>query len=361
MSNSRLEPNVLAFATQGADSGDHRRIAFLLAPLEPRLLALGTPHRFPATLRREIRRQRPDIVVMEGTGVAGGVAVAAARLAQGVPFVVSSGDAVGPFLRAFHPRTTPVADLYERSLYRLCAGFIGWSPYLVGRALALGARRGMTAAHFSLTGPSPGAREAVRARLGIPPDAIVFGLVGRLLVDHRQGYSYGVELVRALRRTDRSDLRVLVVGDGDGLEPLAQLAGAELGRRVILPGRCHSDEVADHLAAMDVGALSQSTDLIGAMRFTTKLPEYLAAGLPVVGGETPVAYDLDSGWLWRLPGNAPWDDVHVAALAGLMQHVTREEIAARAAKVPRNLDLFDARLQQQRVCGFVRELTRGRS
>jgi glycosyltransferase involved in cell wall biosynthesis len=350
--------DVLAFATKGPGSDDDARIAYLLAPLAPRMVevdARGKPALARALLG-EIRRRRPDVVVMEGTGAAGGAAVMGARLRDGVPYVVSSGDAVGPFLRAFHPRTAPVAGLYERSLYRLSAGFIGWSPYLVGRALALGAPRGMTAAHFNTRRLAPQARDAVRARLGIPAEAVVFGIVGRVLVDHRQGYSYGVELIKALRRTDRPDLRVLVVGDGDGLEALERLAGPELGGRVLLAGRCSPEEVGEYLAAMDVGALSQSTDLIGAMRFTTKLPEYLAAGLPVVAGQTPAAYDLDGGWLWRLPGDAPWDEEHIAALAALMQTVTREEIAERAALVPRELAAFDAEAQQRRVSDFVREI-----
>ena len=115
--------------------------------------------------------------------------------------------------------------------------------------------------------------------------------------------------------------------------------------------------VADHLAAMDVGALSQSTDLVGALRYTTKLPEYLAAGLPVVITQTPLAYDLDGGWLWRLPGDSPWDQEHVKALAELMQRVSRADIAEKRSQLPERLDVFDPWRQQQRVCAFVREAT----
>lgn len=351
--------DVLCFATQGPDSGDHQRIAYLLDPLGPRFLDVHRHRKtdLPRTLLREIGRRRPDVVVLEGTGVAGGVAVMAARLLRGVPYLVSSGDAVAPFLRTFDPRLGPPARLYERSLCRLCAGYIGWSPYLVGRALSLGAPRGATAAHFSRGHSSPGAREAVRTRLGIPPEAIVIGIAGSIRLNVRLGYSYGVELIRALRLTTRPELRVLIVGDGTGLENLVALAGDELGRRVLLPGRCPPEEVADHLAAMDIGALSQSTNVLGSMRYTTKLPEYVAAGLPVVATEVPVAYDLDTGWLWRLPGDAPWHEDHIVALSQFMQTVTREEIARKAACVPRDPPVFSAELQQQRVCALVREAT----
>ena len=129
---------------------------------------------------------------------------------------------------------------------------------LVGRALSQGAVRGMTAAHFSLSMPTPGAREATRQKLGIPDEAIVIGIAGSILRDPRHAYSYGVDLIRALHRTDRSDLYLLIVGDGEGLNALADLAGSELGRRVLLPGGCPPESVADHLAAMDIGVFPKA-------------------------------------------------------------------------------------------------------
>ena len=59
---------------------------------------------------------------------------------------------------------------------------------------------------------------------------------------------------------------------------------------------------------MDVASLPQSVDGVGSFRYTTKLSEYLAARLPVVTGEIPLAFDLDDGWMWRLPGDAPWEE-----------------------------------------------------
>lgn len=350
---------VLYFATQGAGSGDERRISYLLEPLAPRLLNFERSRKatLPLRLWKELRRQRPDVIVLEGTGVFGGLAVIAARLLSGVPYVVSSGDAVSAYLRALHPWAWPVAALYERALYRLSAGFIGWSPYLVGRALHMGASRGMTAAHYASATDTPSARELLRTRLGIPAHAIVIGIVGSVVRNRRRGYSYGVDLVRAVRKTDRADLRVLIVGGGSGLSALRELAGPELGRRVLLPGSCPPSEVGNYLSAMDVGALSQSTDLVGSTRYTTKLSDYLVAGLPVIAGGIPAAYDLDTGWLWRLAGEAPWDEVQIESLATFMRDITREEIESKAACVPRDLEVFDARSQQRRVCAFVAEVT----
>ena len=48
----------------------------------------------------------------------------------------------------------------------------------------------------------------------------------------------------------------------------------------------------NHLAAFDLASLPQSVDGVGSFRYTTKLSEYLAAGLPIVTGQIPAAYDL---------------------------------------------------------------------
>ena len=312
----------------------------------------------PLRLLRQLRRTRASAVVMEGTGVAGGVGLILARLLLGMPYVVSTGDAVGPFIATRWPLLGPVAAIYERALYRWSAGVVAWSPYLTGRALTLGAPRAMTAAHFaSFEAPSDRGGE-MRARLGVPADAVVFGIVGSLHFNARVGYCYGAELVRAICSTDRLDLRVVVVGGGDGLSELERLAGDELGRRVLLAGACPSDEVADHLAAFDIASLPQSLDLVGMLRYTTKLPEYLAAGLPIVTGQLPLSYDLSGPWLERLPGEAPWDPVYIAALARFMTEVSRSDLARRGAAVPAHSDTFDADRQSEAVCAFVADVVR---
>ena len=89
--------------------------------------------------------ERPDLIVMEGTGTAGGLVLLAIRALLGIPYVVSSGDAVGPFLRLHSRALGVLGAVYERVLCRSCAGFVGWTPYLAGRALTLGAPRAMTA------------------------------------------------------------------------------------------------------------------------------------------------------------------------------------------------------------------------
>ena len=351
-------PRILVVATKGAGSNDEQRILELLADHDVIRFPFDRSRKLANTpgLLRAARRERPALIVMEGTGIAGGVALLLARLFLGIPFVVSSGDSVGPFLAAAHPVLALPGWIYEWLLCRASAGFIGWTPYLVGRALTLGARRGVTAAGFALQPEPQRGREEVRERLGMPQDALVFGIAGSLAFNARKGYCYGLELVRAVRRVARQDVAVLVVGDGDGLERLRELAGPDLGRRVFLPGAVPQAEVAAYLGAIDVASLPQSLDQVGAVRYTTKISEYVSARLPLVTGRLPVAYDLADTWSWRLPGDAPWSEEYVAALAALMERVTHDEIAGRRAAMPRTLSVFDRAEQRRRVAAFVDEL-----
>ncbi|HEV3257742.1 MAG TPA: glycosyltransferase [Gemmataceae bacterium] len=359
--------SILGLATQGTGGDDEARLRGLLAQVPTTLFPFdrAAKRRSFFRLLGNILRHRPDLVVMEGTGLSGGLALLLGWLMARVPYVIISGDAVGPFVAGRFPVLGPLFALYERLLCRCSAGYIGWTPYLAGRALSFGAPRAMTAAGWAPFPYSPerlaAGRARVRAALGIPPDALVFGIVGSLAWTRRVRYCYGHELIQALARLDRPEVRVLIVGDGSGRAHLERAAGDRLGRTIFLTGRVPRDQVPDHLAAMDVASLPQSVDRVGSFRYTTKLSEYVAAGLPVVTGQIPLAYDLGDDWLWRLPGEAPWDPTYIRALSELMLRLQPAELKARQAAVPRQLTQFDRDCQVNRVTAFVTDLLRERT
>ena len=353
---------IIAFATQGAGGDDETRLRALLENFSVEFFPFDrrAKRRSFFGVLEAIRRQRPDVVVMEGTGLAGGFALVLGRLLAGVPYVVSSGDAVGPFVGAQRPSLGLIFGLYERLLCRWSAGFIGWTPYLTGRSLTFGAPRAVTAAGWApvprTSGDLAAGRARVRRELGIPADAIVFGLVGSLAWNERVRYCYGCELVQALLRVNRPDVRVLIVGDGDGTVRLERLAGERLGKSVLLTGRVPRDQVPYYLAAMDVASLPQSVDNVGSFRYTTKLSEYLDVGLPVITGQIPLAYDLDVGWLWRIPGTAPWDERYISAVTELMIRLTLSELTGKRSAVPHQLPEFDRTRQIALVTAFLTDL-----
>lgn len=357
--NHPAHGRILCFATQGDQHIEAERIRGLLEPLAPQSFPFDRAHKIRSALGlvKAARAQRPALIVMEGTGTAGGLTLLALNALLGIPFVVSSGDAVGPYLH-LHPRPVGMlGSIYERLLCRRCAGFVGWTPYLAGRALTFGAPRAMTAPGWTRGHASEGARERIRARLGIAPDALVVGLAGSLHWNDRVGYVYGAELVRAIRLVRRRDVVACVIGDGSGRPRLEELAGEDLGSRVLLPGRVPATEMPDYLACFDVGSLSQSVDGVGSFRYTTKLSEYLASGLPVITGEIPAAYDLDEGYMWRLPGPAPWSPVYVDALAKLLEGLEMADVAARRRAIAqRKADPFDKAAQQRRMSAFIGDI-----
>jgi hypothetical protein len=200
------------------------------------------------------------------------------------------------------------------------------------------------------------ARQRLRAQLGIDDATIVFGIVGSLAWNARVGFCYGWELVNAIRQTPRADVAAIVVGDGAGLDPLRQAAGDDLGRRVFLTGGVPADRVLDSMAAFDVASLPQSVDGVGSFRYTTKISEYVAARLPVVTGQIPMAYDLGGDWTWRLPGSKPWGKRYIASLANLMNTVTRSDVSQRRDAIPSKLDPFDRATQVERVGAMITDI-----
>jgi glycosyltransferase involved in cell wall biosynthesis len=93
---------------------------------------------------------------------------------------------------------------------------------------------------------------AVRRELGLPEDALVFGIVGRL--SEQKGHRF---LLDALAQVfpQAPGARLLVVGDGDRMQALRQQAGAlGIADRVVFAG--HRTDVPALLAALDVFCIS---------------------------------------------------------------------------------------------------------
>lgn len=353
---------ILAFATKGTSTNDEARILMLLDKFNVQVSPFERGAKLQSFMKiiQQALQTRPKLIVMEGTGIAGGLACLFLRCFFGISYVFSSGDAIAPFISLNYPFLIPIVEIYEKLLCRFCAGFIGWTPYLVGRALTFGAPKGITAAgwaNFPLTPQQLAeSRVNIRKQLGISENSIVFGLVGSIVWIKRFGYCYGYELIEAFRRINREDVSILIVGDGDGISHLKQLAAHDLDKRIFLPGNVPYEQVLDYLAVMDVASLPQSVDGVGSFRYTTKISEYVAARLPVVTSQIPMAYDIGGDWVWRLPGTKPWDDSYIESLASLMQTVTQEDIKYKQQLMPVNLSEFGQAQQISRVTNFLKEI-----
>ena len=147
--------------------------------------------------------------------------------------------------------------------------------------------------------PQPERRHAVRAKYGIPQDALVIGHVGRL--DPLKGHADLLDQLPRLREggDDRQfsnrDVWLLFVGDGFHRAELEKNPNMALGKTV-MTGLVPLSSVPEHLAAMDVMALPSYQE--GQSR---TLCEALLCGVPVVGydvgGISSVIRDGETGRL----------------------------------------------------------------
>jgi glycosyltransferase involved in cell wall biosynthesis len=133
--------------------------------------------------------------------------------------------------------------------------------------------------------PDSTARENLRRQYGIPGHHVVIGFVGILRPWH------GVELLLdAFARASRGrSIHLLIVGDGPSraeFEARARSLGLE--RSVTVTGRVPHERIPSHAAAMDLGVSPRATFYASPM----KVPEYMAAGVPVLAPRMPNLIDL---------------------------------------------------------------------
>ncbi|GAA4092293.1 MULTISPECIES: glycosyltransferase [Actinomadura] len=125
-------------------------------------------------------------------------------------------------------------------------------------------------------------RARVRARLGLDPNAFVFGAVGRLVPTKRFDL-----LIQAFAHLD--DGLLLIVGDGPQRAALHRLADSSgVAARTMFAGE--SGDVPDVLSAIDVLAAPSEQETFGL-----SVIEGLAAGLPVLYTACPALDDLPPG------------------------------------------------------------------
>lgn len=332
----------LCVISAGEGTGDHRRVVEIMQAngFAAEFLFIRRGWRKLGQLQsltRAIRTFKGHYVYLEGTGVVAGFAAIFASLVapNRVRYLVSAGDAVDTYMRnRFGWAAGMLARGYERALYRRAFAFIGWTPYHVGRAYRMGARRGVTIEGFVPSSFDTAKRAISRAQLGIPDDALVVGVTGSLNWSPRQNYCYGMELVNAAPRVGRRDVRFLVIGGGTGLARVS--GGAQGDERFVITGPVPHEEMAAFLALIDVAVIAQTPDELGALRLTTKLPEYLAAGVPVVMPAMPGPIDyLYSGPdspLFVLPSGHPASTAFAAALASWIDEIDRDVLLATATR-----------------------------
>ena len=273
-------------------------------------------------LARRFRQQKPDLVHthlfhadLYGT--------LAARLA-GVPGVVSSRHNDNAF------RRRPPYRQLNHFLWRLTDAGIGISDAITRFAIEVeGAPASkMTTVRYGLTptiqvADRDAARAALPAEIGAPEDALLLGMVCRLI--EQKGIPYALQAFAQI--ADQFPMAHMVIaGDGVLRAELEALAGSlEIGKRVHFLGwRTDTPRV---FAALDVFLMPSLWEGFGLV-----LLEAMAQGVPVVGSAVSaipeVVAEGETGLLCP-PGDA---DCLAAALATLLADPERRAALGAAGR-----------------------------
>jgi glycosyltransferase involved in cell wall biosynthesis len=353
---------LLCVVTGGA--GDQIRARRLTRCLRAQIEYLDVDRSLPrvqtgALIARALRSGRWDLIYQEGSGIASGLNLIRASLGGRQRYLISSGDPIGSYFRVTRGSISgSILGLYERLLYRHCFAFVGWTPYLTGMAMTLGAPRALTIEggvdleFFRPLGLSD--RRVMKQHYGLAPDHLICGLVGSLNWSRRQGYCYGLELIQTLQLLSRQDVSLLIVGDGDGRQRLAERIPSHLCSRVVLTGRLPRGEIASAINAMDVAFNPQTVDCLGSYRLTQKLPEYLACAVPVAMSPIPGFYDYVARAGWALPADHPATPAFARRCAAWLDHLTWDEVVEKGREA-RGVaqQYFDYNLLSHRFAHFI--------
>lgn len=197
--------------------------------------------------------------------------------------------------------------------------------------------------------PDPLQGAAQRAKWGVPPNASVFGTVGRLVIHHK-GQDLAIDAFARLRAANpEHDPWYVLIGEGPDRARLeAHAHGAGVAHRVVFAG--YTERPWEAQTGLDVFVLSSHME-----GTPLALLEAMACGIrPIatdVGGVADVIADPSLGWLVR-----PRDPAGLLAAmqAALLQ--TPDERSAMSARAREHVQRsFQARTQFAKIAELVEQ------
>lgn len=267
---------------------------------------------------RRVRAARPRTVYLVDTAIATVVAGAWARR-LGARVVLDTGDATAALTRTsgrLGLLGRAGAPLFERLAYALAAVVVVRSEEL-GRHVQSLARRPVVVVPDGfdpdLVDTAGGAGH--RRRWGVSEAQTVVAVLGSAHWNARRRWCYGRDVIEAVAGARRPDVIGAVLVRGDGVPHLRALA-ARLGvaDHVVFADPADAREAWRQLAAVDVGLSTQTDDVVGRVRTTGKLVQYMAAGRFVLASRVGAAAALLPEPM-LVDYHGAWDEGYFARLA----------------------------------------------
>lgn len=260
--------------------------------------AFSLQYPFAPGLRERLDRFAPDLVHTHQPFLLGDTGLREARR-RGLPLVFTHHTFYERYADFFGFESETTARLARRlpvEYANLCDWVIAPTPTIAGIIRRRGVEKPVTVLPTGVdTGFfSHGDGRRFRADHGIPEEATVIGHLGRLVP--AKNMSFLAEAVaEALSREPKT--WTLWVGEGESVDEIQRIFRARgVAERMVMPGACRGQPVADAYAAMDVFVFASGTDTQGIV-----LVESLASGTPVIALDTPGPRDIVrnglDGWL----------------------------------------------------------------
>ena len=202
---------------------------------------------------------------------------------------------------------------------------------------------------------------ALRSKIVGDRDGVTVGVMGTTHWNRKREMCYGWELVEILHLLKDLPLFGIVIGNGSGLPHLKRRAEqCGVRDRIAFVGRIPYEEVPRYVSLMDIALSTQTNDLVGQVRTTGKLPEYLACGRYVLASRVgEAALVLPDEMLVPYHGEGR-DDTYPERLAQRIRTLVRHRERLKRGAVGPGIvaEHFDYNVLSPKVRGIVEMLLR---
>ncbi|MCX7912064.1 MAG: glycosyltransferase [Dehalococcoidales bacterium] len=251
----------------------------------PYLEYLSTALTHRGEIERQVQEFSPDVII--GFGIVNSLSALLAARRYGLPFIYYWIDVLHRLIpqKAFQP----LGLMIEKAVLRRSDMVLVINEALKDLVVGIGAdpartrtvRAGIDDTIFN---PAVADRNAIRRQYGIPLGDTVLFFMGWLY-----RFSGLKEVAQELARLHHTEVRLLVVGEGDLYGELEKIRNdLHLGERLILTGRKDYHEIPSLISAADICLLPAYPDeKIMQDIVPIKLYEYMAMGKPVIATRLP--------------------------------------------------------------------------
>lgn len=305
-------------------------------------------------------KSAPSIIYVEGLAYAGILAALVGKLFHRSRFIISTGDAAYAFAKScMNVLKAQLVGAMEVTALHAADAIVVWGPYHKELLENRGFRNvfwvpgGVDTSRFK-----PLDASNLRTKLGLQ-DRLTIGVVGSINLNRKHQFCYGWEVVETLRLVKGLPVVGVIVGVGDGVSFLRSKAreyGVE--GQLVLAGWINHDLLPQYINLIDVCISTQSNDLVGQVRITAKVPEYLACGRFIIASDVGGARSFIDGAGLLLQYEGVKDNRYVQAIAGHVKRILGDRSVLEAGRkgVAAAKEYFDYSVLRPRMARIVESI-----